>query len=1177
YSNPYGQWARGGEGKTDEDKDALKWMHAGADDDTDGWYLARFDHPDGGRSYTGCSGIRIDEMLAGGRSKMPPLKDILATYKPQAVVLMLGTNDASAGRSVAGYKADMEKAVDLILDQGAVCILSTIPPHPGKLELSKAYNEELRKLAKDRGLPLIDYEQEILKRRPDDWNGTLIGKNDVHPTAEQGGATAHSAPTAENLRNCGYLLRGWLSVEKIAEVKKTVFDAVGQDSNPVKPGGQDRNPVPPPAGEAVKAPVTRDTWFSNVGPEAAGNNGGADRLKVKSNQEMSLIDIDPAPLQGRVILGATLHLHLAAEPILYRLTVGTFGAPWVEGTSSGYAPQKGSSCHNWRQYPDVPWTVPGSDLCSVMLGVGGTTWRMADASPPDKDGWQTVAVDPSIVADRIAGVSYGFLLFDDTGSEWKREGDKFTLIHMPNRFVHSREAGPARAPYLTVYLGAEDKAPPAAPTALRGDAADLPPGETWLSWVTPKDDGPAGTVGFFVTIDGKEVPRYLIPLAGKPGERVRMHLRDQNLGPGVEVKVAVKAVDGAGNVGPAAEATVNVSDRRPEPLPGQAPKPFKASGSLPKLGDAEVAIIDELDKVQPVTGEMIPKQPNGYLAANHLWSAKTLEVNLYASRNEFVSFQVLFHGAVKGVQPILDFADKNGPPVTFSRYRTIPDTRKGPLPDPIVPLGDGLTVPSADDSAGTKYGSLHVEVYIPHGMPPGEHKGKLLLKAGAETLPFDVTLHVWNFTLPDYLSFIPEMNCYGLPANERDYYRLAHVHRVVLNKVPYYHSGNVEDGCASVLVGGRGGVTPPLLDWTAWDKRFGPYFDGSAFADLPRKGVPMECFYLPLFENWPTPMEGNYNGDYWADRAFPESYRKNFVEVSRQFAEHIRSKHWDDTLFQCFFNGKNNFKQNGWSRGTCPWLLDEPSNFQDYWALRWFGAAWQEGINEAPPGKAKLAFRCDISRPQWQRDALDGVLDYNVCGGAMRQYQRIVMDRKEANGEIVVEYAGSNALEDSNMQPLGWSLDAWSRGADGVLPWQTIGSDESWKKADELSLFYPSRDAREGPIPSIRLKAYRRGEQDVEYLTLFAQATGQPRWAVGETVRQALHLAGERKTAGGEDAGVVNFAQLKPQDVWALRVQVGAALSDAAPPAKRRLIDLRTPPRDPDHLPPAYVSFGRTP
>jgi lysophospholipase L1-like esterase len=199
-------------------------MHSDADNDSDGWYLARFDHPDGGRSYTACGGIRIDEMLAGGRSSMPSLPKILESYRPQMAVLMLGTNDASARRTVKAYRADVEKAVDLILDQGTICILSTIPPHIGSTDLARSYNVALRELARTRGLPLIDFEREILSRRPNDWNGTLLGKNDVHPTASQGGATPSSAPTADNLRNSGYLLRGWLSVQKIAEVKHNVLD-----------------------------------------------------------------------------------------------------------------------------------------------------------------------------------------------------------------------------------------------------------------------------------------------------------------------------------------------------------------------------------------------------------------------------------------------------------------------------------------------------------------------------------------------------------------------------------------------------------------------------------------------------------------------------------------------------------------------------------------------------------------------------------------------------------------------------------------------------------------------------------------------------------------------------------------------------------------------------------------
>ena len=160
----------------------------------------------------------------------------------------------------------------------------------------------------------------------------------------------------------------------------------------------------------------------------------------------------------------------------------------------------------------------------------------------------------------------------------------------------------------------------------------------------------------------------------------------------------------------------------------------------------------------------------------------------------------------------------------------------------------------------------------------------------------------------------------------------------MLNVVPYHQSGNVEAGWAPRWNAGR-------FDWSAWDRRFGPYFDGSAFADMPRRGVPQACFYLPLNENWPTPIAGNYNGDYWADRAFPKSYRDDFVEASRQMAEHFNNRGWNETLFQCFFNGKNNFKAAGWSRGSSPWLLDEPAHFQDFWALRYFGEAFHEGIN----------------------------------------------------------------------------------------------------------------------------------------------------------------------------------------------------------------------------------------
>lgn len=223
YANPYGAWARYGAGKTAEDQAALAWMHAGKDNDTDGWWLCRVDLP-GGRSHTACSGIRLNEMLAGGRSRMPSLAEMVEKYQPQVVVLMLGTNDVSAGRKAEDFRRDFVQAVELLTGAGVVPIVSTIPPHIGKPALARSMNEAIRAVAQEKKLPLIDYEREILARRPDDWDGTLLNPGDVHPSAARAGATPASAPTAENLRNSGYLLRGWLSVRKIAEVKRSVLD-----------------------------------------------------------------------------------------------------------------------------------------------------------------------------------------------------------------------------------------------------------------------------------------------------------------------------------------------------------------------------------------------------------------------------------------------------------------------------------------------------------------------------------------------------------------------------------------------------------------------------------------------------------------------------------------------------------------------------------------------------------------------------------------------------------------------------------------------------------------------------------------------------------------------------------------------------------------------------------------
>jgi hypothetical protein len=215
-----------------------------------------------------------------------------------------------------------------------------------------------------------------------------------------------------------------------------------------------------------------------------------------------------------------------------------------------------------------------------------------------------------------------------------------------------------------------------------------------------------------------------------------------------------------------------------------------------------------------------------------------------------------------------------------------------------------------------------------------------------------------------------------------------------------------------------------------------------------------------------------------------------------------------------------------------------------------------------------MVYRGDISRPQWQRDVLDGLLDYLVVGSAFRRYR-----------SIVLEYGSANAIGESNGQAVAWCLDVWTLGGDGVVPWQTIGRRASWDKADRLALLYPSPwPDRAEPVPSVRLKAYRRGQQDVEYLALLTRARGLPRWAVAAAVRAALKpVETSRPTGlgGPEDAGALDYAALSPRDLAMLRARVAQALIDTPPPTD--FPGFSTPPRDLKELKPwrATVDAGR--
>ena len=266
HSRAYGLWAASPTGATALDLATIHWAHAqtwspNEQDVTNrnGWYLAGADTT-GWRGMTALSGVSIPELFFGccngGGSGMPAssstaeaqsivanpiyvsdlqIDTVIAAFSDaQFAIVMLGTNEPANAQNLAYFTAILDK----LEDHHIVPILSTIPPRAGAESNSTiAFNSAIVQLAQSRALPLIDFYQEVLLRRPGTtWFGTLISTDGVHPTGANADYTADSNPylpggdpatqtTGDALLHVGYLLRTWLTVQKLAEVKQKVLTA----------------------------------------------------------------------------------------------------------------------------------------------------------------------------------------------------------------------------------------------------------------------------------------------------------------------------------------------------------------------------------------------------------------------------------------------------------------------------------------------------------------------------------------------------------------------------------------------------------------------------------------------------------------------------------------------------------------------------------------------------------------------------------------------------------------------------------------------------------------------------------------------------------------------------------------------------------------------------------------
>jgi hypothetical protein len=160
----------------------------------------------------------------------------LRDLNPETVLIMFGTNDLN-GVPLEEYTRLTRDVVRKCLDNGTVVILSTIPPRSGKLEQAGRYADAVRAIGREMNVPVEDYFAEILRRRPDDWDGsaakfkdpadrneynvpTLIARDGVHPSAPKQYENDFSDAA---LSHHGYALRNVLTLRTYAAVIREVL------------------------------------------------------------------------------------------------------------------------------------------------------------------------------------------------------------------------------------------------------------------------------------------------------------------------------------------------------------------------------------------------------------------------------------------------------------------------------------------------------------------------------------------------------------------------------------------------------------------------------------------------------------------------------------------------------------------------------------------------------------------------------------------------------------------------------------------------------------------------------------------------------------------------------------------------------------------------------------------
>jgi hypothetical protein len=901
------------------------------------------------------------------------------------------------------------------------------------------------------------------------------------------------------------------------------------------------------------------TSLTAKGSEQGINAGQSKRLKIKKfeNRPILRFDFSQVPA-GATIAGAAVEIHMAGDQPLNHVGVYSLHVPWNEGsgdTADGEKNEasKDGACFIGPKGVDSRWLpYPTGDFNKASGGSGGNATCVVRAESLGQRRWR-IPVDP-YVAEAAMQDGQTLILCDETG---------IFNGKLSNAFIYSREVAD-KAPVLKVTWrqGRDRQAP-----QFDGQAAARPgpfAGSIVLELPHAGDDGTKGdALGYRVIVNGQTLPTAITP---RPRRRLRgILLRD--LPPGKEANIEVVAYDEAGNT---ARQTLKATAQdafkgqlvEAQPLPQVKLPAAKANDAF------TITLVDGLTLFEPTTGQLAPQQmrqyvKNGKIASHSTWPAV---------RGEFLAMQCLVRPA--GGRDKLDhirvrasdLAGEAGKIAAsnFTFFREHYVNMKGTWIADVLPVitgKDSVSIPSQADLKDQKLLGIYVDLLVPKDAKPGTYTGQITIDsdAGQATCPLAVV--VQDVTLPDELSFVIEMNAYG-HSNKLDVfhetYRLCHAHRLSYNVLGYGHVTPASFTVPKIEIEGD---NARITDWSTWDQFYGPLLSGEIAKDLPRSGEPATHWYLPFHDGWPfalsecvpqlyegrvAPRKSRQEFDEWVnklalnDPLVPEHYcdrwRKIGESVARQFAEHFRQKGWTKTQMQVFDNHKYYFAGGSLSL----WTMDEPQYGRDFRSLNW----QYEFFNNAL-GKAGMnhAMRGDISRPELMGDRFDDALQLLVVSSAVSRHPVMIenilatVDRAK-----LWWYGGGSGAETDPAMYIPLFMSRWEIGCDGGLPVYTaLAGPNEWSRTDRLRVV--RYDPKTGlPVASVRMKAYRQAQQDMELLNLLAKRDGFGRWHLRDLLEKEYPIRMVTISSGPDDPGYSTFEDLNIARYDEIRQRVVATL-----------------------------------